>query len=336
MGTTTRRPITTGRPITTAAPTTTTAKADGPLKCEKLPNNNGVTSCDTCETGYAYWPCNTEWCVCEPVENTTTEAPVTTAAPGTTEAPATQAPSTTQGGSGGIVCTKLPNNSGVTDCSKCETGYEFWPCNTEYCVCEEGNGSTTSAPETTQSGSTEAPVTTQSPVTTESPVTTNQPKPSQCPSEIRPNYNRQTPVCEDPHKPCDDKVIFGYFAQWGIYGRNYQPTEIPANKMTHLLYSFFDIDASCNVASVESYPDFEKTWNEGCVNLNWNDHASQKKAGNIGALKQMRDHYSHLKLLFSLGGWTLSKNFSKCTLTDASRKSIAKQCADLIRDTEWD
>jgi chitinase len=143
-------------------------------------------------------------------------------------------------------------------------------------------------------------------------------------------------VCEDPHKPCEDKVIFGYFTQWGIYGRNYQPTEIPANKMTHLLYSFFDIDANCNLASVESYPDFEKTWNEGCVNLNWNDHASQKKAGNIGALKQMRDHYSHLKLLFSLGGWTLSKHFSKCTLTDESRKSIAKQCADLIRETEWD
>nr|WP_156159986.1 hypothetical protein [Paenibacillus sp. E194] len=31
----------------------------------------------------------------------------------------------------------------------------------------------------------------------------------------------------------------GYYTSWGIYGRNYQVTDIDASKLTHLNYSFF-------------------------------------------------------------------------------------------------
>jgi hypothetical protein len=28
--------------------------------------------------------------------------------------------------------------------------------------------------------------------------------------------------------------IVGYFVQWGIYARNYEPADIPAEKLTHM------------------------------------------------------------------------------------------------------
>lgn len=32
--------------------------------------------------------------------------------------------------------------------------------------------------------------------------------------------------------------IFGYLPEWGIYDLAYMPSLIPANKLTHILYSF--------------------------------------------------------------------------------------------------
>src|SRR3954451_24155848 len=33
-------------------------------------------------------------------------------------------------------------------------------------------------------------------------------------------------------------VVAGYFAQWDVYGRGYHPKDIPAEKLTHVIYAF--------------------------------------------------------------------------------------------------
>lgn len=38
-----------------------------------------------------------------------------------------------------------------------------------------------------------------------------------------------------------------YFVNWGIYDRNYQPADLPASEVSHLLYSFMNLRADGTV-----------------------------------------------------------------------------------------
>ncbi len=57
-----------------------------------------------------------------------------------------------------------------------------------------------------------------------------------------------------------NKRIVGYFESWGIYGRDFQVSDINAEKLTHINYSFFDVKGNGNVAMVDSWADLEKRY----------------------------------------------------------------------------
>ncbi|MFD9959518.1 glycosyl hydrolase family 18 protein [Amycolatopsis sp. NPDC058986] len=144
----------------------------------------------------------------------------------------------------------------------------------------------------------------------------------------------------------------GYFVQWGIYGRQYfvknLQTTGAANKLTHLLYAFENIDPvnltclSGVTKGTTSNPqdpnqgdgagdaeaDYSRPFSadqsvDGVADTGW-----EPLRGNFNQLKKLKKLHPDLKILVSLGGWTYSKYFSDVAATDASRKKFVSSCID--------
>lgn len=61
-----------------------------------------------------------------------------------------------------------------------------------------------------------------------------------------------TPITKPKHQSAvskrgDGYVNAVYFTNWGIYGRNYQPQDLPASEISHVLYSFMNLRADGTV-----------------------------------------------------------------------------------------
>ncbi|HBB72892.1 MAG TPA: hypothetical protein DC048_00425 [Planctomycetaceae bacterium] len=129
-----------------------------------------------------------------------------------------------------------------------------------------------------------------------------------------------------------DKVLAAYFPEWGIYGRNFQVADVPAEKLTHLIYSFLDLKPSGEVALFDSFAAVEKRFGAGETVSGEADQwyyppgdprATQTVWGNFNQLAQLKAKHPHLKVSIAVGGWTLSKHFSTVCSTEAGRETFA-------------
>jgi chitinase len=126
-----------------------------------------------------------------------------------------------------------------------------------------------------------------------------------------------------------EKRIVAYFIEWGIYGRNYQPADMPLEKITHINYAFANIGADLRIAIGDPYAAIDNfypgdTWDQpyrGCYN----------QINNV-----LRTQYPHIKTLISVGGWTWSGRFSDVALSSDSRAVFAASCVEFIRAYNFD
>ena len=116
---------------------------------------------------------------------------------------------------------------------------------------------------------------------------------------------------DEPPATIDHRVV-GYFAEWGVYDRDYQVADIPAQHLTHVNYAFADLaaDGTCQVFD---------SW-----------AALDMPGATYAALHDLRVAHPHLKVLVSVGGWTLSGNFSANAATAAGRTGIVDSCVDFM------
>jgi chitinase len=129
----------------------------------------------------------------------------------------------------------------------------------------------------------------------------------------------------------------GYFIQWGIYGRQYfvknLETSGQAARLTHINYAFGGVDATGKCVSVDPWADYQRPVPATESVDGVADEAGQPLAGNFNQLRKLKAMHPGLKVVMSLGGWTLSANFSDAAATDASRKALVKSCIDTFMST---
>lgn len=124
------------------------------------------------------------------------------------------------------------------------------------------------------------------------------------------------------------KVVGAYYVEWGVYGRQFTVPDIPAKNLTHVLYGFIPICGGHGLndslkqiegsfqalqRSCAGREDFKVSIHDPWAALQkpqgdltgW-DEPYKGNFGNLMALKQAQPD---LKILPSIGGWTLSDPF---------------------------
>ncbi|KAF4344462.1 endochitinase 1 [Fusarium beomiforme] len=121
-----------------------------------------------------------------------------------------------------------------------------------------------------------------------------------------------------------------YFTNWGTYGANFQPQNLPVTEITHVLYSFAKVNPNVGtVFSSDSYADTDR--------LYAGDNGGGKNV--YGCVKQLyilKKKNRNLKVLLSIGGWNNSPDLATGVSTQARRKKFISSAIKLITDWGFD
>ncbi|MEU2662413.1 glycosyl hydrolase family 18 protein [Micromonospora sp. DT46] len=142
------------------------------------------------------------------------------------------------------------------------------------------------------------------------------------------------PPTTPPPGPGGKKVV-GYFAQWGVYARNYHVKNIhtsgSAAKLTHILYAFGNTTGGrCTIG--DSYADYEKAYTAADSVDGVADTWDQPLRGSFNQLRKLKKMYPNLKVIWSFGGWTWSGGFTQAAQNPAA---FAESCHNLVEDPRW-
>lgn len=133
--------------------------------------------------------------------------------------------------------------------------------------------------------------------------------------------------------PPGNRVVVGYFAQWAIYRRNYLVKNVDtsgsAERMTHINYAFAGISDTYKCMSVDPFADYNKAFGADEAVNGIADTSSEPVKGNFKQLMELKQKYPHLKILISVGGWSLSDKFSDAALP-ANRAAFVASCVDMF------
>lgn len=115
--------------------------------------------------------------------------------------------------------------------------------------------------------------------------------------------------------------IVVYYISWSIYARKFYVRDIPYQKVTHIIYAFL------------------KPLNNGTVT--WADPVADPS--NLATFRKFKGKYPAVKVLVSVGGWTLSRYFSDIAADPDKRKEFARSVTAIVRkygldgvDIDWE
>ena len=167
------------------------------------------------------------------------------------------------------------------------------------------------------------------------------PSSSSTPSSVAPSSSSKSSVASSVSSstssvpPVGGKKVVGYFAEWGIYGRNYHVKNIQtsgsAAQLTHILYSFGNVqNGKCTIG--DSYAAYDKAYDAAGSVDGVADTWDQPLRGNFNQLRKLKAMNPGLKVIWSFGGWTWSEGFPEAAQNPAA---FAESCYNLIYDARW-
>ena len=126
-------------------------------------------------------------------------------------------------------------------------------------------------------------------------------------------------------------IVAAYFPEWGIYSRDYQIADVPADQLTHLIYAFAQIDSTGRVALFDGYAATDKRFSDprdavgGVADRYYypagDPQANQTLFGNFNQISELKQLHPNLRTNIAIGGWTLSGNFST-SLDSAAERAL--------------
>ncbi|WP_330176829.1 glycoside hydrolase family 18 protein [Streptomyces sp. NBC_01498] len=129
--------------------------------------------------------------------------------------------------------------------------------------------------------------------------------------------------------------VVGYFANWGVYDRNYHVKNIEtsgsADKLTHINYAFGNVQGGKCVIG-DAFADHEKSYTADQSVDGVADAWDQPLRGNFNQLRKLKALHPGLKVIWSFGGWSWSGGFGEAAQNPAA---FAKSCRDLVEDPRW-
>src|SRR5437762_9846720 len=108
--------------------------------------------------------------------------------------------------------------------------------------------------------------------------------------------------------PQPSPKVIAYLASWGVRAKGVRIADIPADRLTHVLYAFGHLAADGRAAFGDSTLD----------------------VANFRELSQLKQRFPHLRVLISLGGWGGSKYFSDAAATPEARRALVTSTIELF------
>ncbi len=121
-----------------------------------------------------------------------------------------------------------------------------------------------------------------------------------------------------------DGRVVAYYIEWGTYGRNFQPADIPYEKITHLNYAFADIAPDGRIALFDEYAAIDKSFP--------GDTWDQPYRGLINQINNVhKPEHPHLKTMISVGGLDAFRPIQRRradggVAVDRSRRAASSSC----------
>ncbi len=122
--------------------------------------------------------------------------------------------------------------------------------------------------------------------------------------------------------------MVGYYVEWAVYARNYEPADIPLKNLTHINFAFVNVAASGELQVADDYADFNMQFQAK------NGFPAEK--GLFNRLRSLKELYPGVKVLISLGGANSSSSFPTVAADASLRATFAASCAAWVSDQGLD